>query len=148
MGEDKDKIGSDIHRSVATFANLQELWNKLSRPIRLLIVEDDPQDIYLISRTLESPRIELTVAISGEDAKKKIESSRFDICLIDLKLPDINGDDVIKWAKEKGIRTPFVALTGIGDESPIIVRALNSGAASVIRKPLCKDKVKLIFGGA
>lgn len=131
--------------SRAAFEKFQANWQSLRRPIRLLLVEDNPNDIELINRTLDG-RLEIMVALTGSQAIKLIGNLDYDVCLLDLKLPDMSGHEVILWAKKHNKDVPFFALTGISDKSPAIKDALDAGAECVIQKPLSSENARMIMG--
>jgi DNA-binding response OmpR family regulator len=137
-----------VTESLERFAKLQKLWNKLTRPIFILLVEDDVHDVALIKNRLKGHRVELTVASTGSEAITLLDQKEYDLCLLDLKLFGVSGVEVLRWAKERKKTVPFIALTGLGDGSPMIKEALDIGVECVIQKPLTPEKAKMILGSA
>lgn len=134
----------DVEEGKKAFAKFQELWHSLSRPLRLLVVEDDANDIQLINAALKENRLDLRVAVTGAEAKKFIQQSDFDLCLLDLNLPDMDGVEVIRWAKKHNKNIPFFVLTGITDHGNRVKIALDAGAECVIQKPLSAENARMI----
>lgn len=139
---------SDAATSRDRFAKLQDLWRKLNRPVRVLLVEDDSLDIALIERVLDGYYAELVIVMTCEDAIQSMTRNDYDLCLLDLKLSERSGIDVLLWAKGHGKAVPFVALTGLNDSSPMIKRALDAGVECVMQKPLTAENAKMILGSA
>lgn len=86
--------------------------------IKVLLIEDDEDDVLLTREYLaesESFRFELEWESQIENARQKLLSGNHDIVLIDYRLGSYNGLDLIKFAKEKGVLTPAILLTGQGD---------------------------------
>lgn len=135
-----------MNQQAAAFERLHDLWAKLNRPIRVLLVEDNVQDVELINRALGGYRIELKVALTGGEAKEWLEQGEYDIVLLDLNLCDIPGAEVLKWAKANQKTMPFVVLTGMNDSSPMIRWALDAGAECVIQKPFTSENARMILG--
>jgi two-component system KDP operon response regulator KdpE len=101
--------------------------------ISIMIVDDEVQMRRLLRTTLENEGYKITLAENGSDAIRLSESSRFDLIILDLGLPDIDGISVLKkirsWAKY-----PVLILSARTDEQDII-SALDSGANDYLTKP-------------
>jgi two-component system cell cycle response regulator DivK len=104
---------------------------------RVLVVEDDAQNSYLIGFILEKSGYEVITAADGEQALAEVESGLPDLILMDMLLPKMNGYEATRRIKArpdaKGI--PIVALTAYsmkGDREKI----LESGCDGYISKPI------------
>ncbi|MCK9410097.1 MAG: response regulator [Bacteriovoracaceae bacterium] len=101
--------------------------------ISILIVDDEVQMRRLLRTTLENDGYKITVAENGSDAIRLSESNRFDLVILDLGLPDVDGREVLKkirsWA-----RYPILILSARSDEQDII-SALDAGANDYLTKP-------------
>ena len=101
--------------------------------ISILIVDDEVQMRRLLRSTLEQEGYKITLAENGSQALRLSESSRFDLIVLDLGLPDIDGIAVLKkirgWAKY-----PVIILSARTDEQDII-SALDAGANDYLTKP-------------
>ncbi len=102
-----------------------------------ILVVDDEEDIQeLVRYNLDRDGFKVTCSGSGEDALKKVASMNFDLILLDLMLPGIDGLDVAKKLK-KETRTeqiPIIMLTAKGEEADIVA-GLEIGADDYITKP-------------
>ena len=108
-----------------------------SNPVlRILLVEDDEDD-YLITRDLLSDASPVETRLSWRDSYdggiEALHSLTVDVALIDLRLRPDSGLDLIRQAKDEGITTPFILLTGQGDND-LDVRAVELGAADYLTK--------------
>ncbi len=99
----------------------------------ILIVDDDPNLCHLIQRYLHREGIDSRIATTGEEALRQLSSHRITLMLLDLHLPDMNGDELIQTVKAQYPATPFIVVTGYGDEQ-LAVRMLKSGARDYITK--------------
>lgn len=88
--------------------------------VRVLLVDDDEDDYVIIKKTFEqiddSPFV-LSWTASFEDAKKLIQKQVHDIYLIDYRLGEHTGLDVLRFAKPEERSQPFILLTGVGNQS-------------------------------
>ena len=104
--------------------------------MRVLYVEDNPVDADLVARRLAraAPDLALTVAPSLGDARNQLQTDApFDAALIDLKLPDGSGFDLLTWIRGQSLPMAVVMLTGSGDQKAAAV-ALQSGADDYLVK--------------
>lgn len=103
--------------------------------IRILFVEDDTKIVELVSTALKIrwSDVEIISTCFGEDALDYLGKRPFDIVILDLGLPDIDGLDVLKRIRDFSI-IPVIILTVRADESDI-VKGLELGADEYITKP-------------
>ena len=107
----------------------------------LLIVEDDSELSTSLLLYLESEGYEVTLAEDGETALT--EATRlpgYDLIVLDAKLPDLNGFEVLRQAREDGVRTPVLMLTGLGDHEHKM-RGFQVGADDYLTKPFETDEL-------
>lgn len=102
---------------------------------RILIVEDDADFTSTTKEILESQGYIVECAGSGEEARDIFQKTEFDLALVDLKLPDITGEDLVTEIKQKSSRTEVLVITGYGSSSSA-VSCLEKGAYSYITKPV------------
>ncbi|HUI92161.1 MAG TPA: response regulator transcription factor [Chitinivibrionales bacterium] len=102
----------------------------------ILIVEDEEEIQELISYNLTKEGFRTAAALSGEEALKKARAERFDLVLLDLMLPGMDGLDVCKALRkdEKTQTVPVIMLTAKGEESDIVT-GLELGADDYVVKP-------------
>lgn len=102
---------------------------------KVLVVEDNPLNMELVIEILIARGFTVHEAISGEEAIKKTEAEKYDLILMDIELPGIDGVEVTKILKAKNKKTPVVALTSYamkGDRN----RFLAAGFDEYLPKPL------------
>ena len=102
--------------------------------IRTLIVEDEESFLGVLVKALESAdRFETVPCGTGEDATKLLASDRFDLVILDHKLPGLSGLNVLQWMHEQKLQTPVIMLTGAGSET-LAAEAMKLGAYDYLRK--------------
>ena len=118
--------------------------------LRVLLVEDDEDD-YLIIRDLlfEMKRFELEWVTDYDDALEAIERGEHDVCLLDYRLGERNGLELLHEASERGYKVPIILLTGQGDRE-VDLEAMQAGAAGYLVKgqidaPLLERSVRYAF---
>jgi len=104
--------------------------------IKLLIIDDDEDD-YLIIRDLlfgiKEVKYETSWASSYQLALQALETSKFDACLLDYRLGEHTGLDLLQEIMGRGFRIPTILLTGQGDHA-IDIEAMNAGASDYLVK--------------
>ncbi|MEJ2515053.1 MAG: sigma-54 dependent transcriptional regulator [Gammaproteobacteria bacterium] len=115
----------------------------MERPT-VLIVDDEPDIRELLSMTLEGMDIEPDTAGDVSEAKAKLEAGDFHFCLTDMRLPDGDGLDLVKWMQRHLPGVPVAVITAHGNVEAA-VKALKLGAYDFVSKPLnVKDLRKLV----
>jgi two-component system OmpR family response regulator len=102
--------------------------------MKLLLVEDDPLLGKSLHRGLSDAGHECDWTTSGREAIRRVTSTRYDVVVLDLMLPDISGLDVLRGMRDERNETPVLVLTALGsvDER---VSGLNAGADDYLVKP-------------
>ena len=106
----------------------------MPRP-RALIVDDEPDIRELLSITLGRMNIDVTAAGDYRSAVKLLGAERYDLVLTDMRLPDGDGLDLVKWIQDHRPGLPVAVITAHGNVEAA-VRALKLGAFDFISKPL------------
>ena len=104
------------------------------RGARLLLVEDDQRLGQMLASGMEDEGYIAELLVSGTAALIALQTGRFDACVLDLQLPDLDGLVVLAQARTARVRTPILILTardGVGDR----VQGLNAGADDYLTKP-------------
>jgi len=103
---------------------------------RILVVEDEEDILELIRYNLAKEGYQVTGALSGEEALKKVRTEGFDLIVLDLMLPGIDGLDAAKKLKSdpKTAHVPILMLTAKGEEADIVT-GLELGADDYVTKP-------------
>ncbi|MFH1362691.1 MAG: response regulator [Candidatus Omnitrophota bacterium] len=85
--------------------------------IKILFVEDEPDIVYFMVNFLKEKGYEAIPATSGKEALKLLQEDRFNLAIIDLILPDMNGNDLCAMIRhdKKTKQLPIIISTGIGD---------------------------------
>lgn len=102
--------------------------------LSVLIVEDDITFSLMLTTWLGKKGFEVKALSSVSDAKRQIESVSYDLILSDLRLPDGDGIDLLKWVKEKYASLPLIMMTSYA-EIQTAVQAIKLGASDYIAKP-------------
>ena len=108
--------------------------------MRILIVDDE---INLRKSTAEFLHIEgftTKVAENGLSGQKMLQSETFDCALIDLKMPGMNGLDLISWIKKDGPEIPIIMISAFGEVEDA-VSAMKLGAADYMTKPVNPEEL-------
>ena len=100
--------------------------------LKILIVEDEEPISNLIRMNLGKAGYQCDTAFDGEEAADKIENNTYDLILLDVMLPKLNGYEVLEYAKTVDI--PVIFLTAMG-ETQQKVKGLRAGAEDYIAKP-------------
>jgi CheY-like chemotaxis protein len=107
-------------------------------PVLVLLVEDDLVSAALMEGYLHEAGYEVVAVADGADALMEIAKRTFDLLLIDINIPTLNGLRLFEIMIQKGIDTPAVFITGIPG-SEVESRSLEIGAADFLRKPVRKE---------
>ncbi len=102
--------------------------------MRLLLVEDEKRMAQALCEILRLEKYDVDHYASGLDGLAAIESAIYDIIILDVMLPEMNGYEIAKKARKKGIRTPILMLTAKA-ELDDKVNGLDSGADDYLTKP-------------
>jgi CheY-like chemotaxis protein len=118
----------------------------------ILMVDDRPENLTALKAILERPEYRLVTASSGQEALKLALRQQFDVALIDVAMPIMNGLDVAAHLKqlERSRETPVIFITAYGDDPQQIHRAYAAGGADYLVKPLDPEIVRkkvAVFAG-
>lgn len=108
--------------------------------MRLLVAEDEKQLNRLITRTLEEAGYSVDSVFDGEAALDYLEAAEYDLAVLDIMMPKLDGVAVLRHYRNRGGKTPALFLTardGIDDR----VQGLDSGADDYIVKPFSFDEL-------
>ncbi|MEM9924114.1 MAG: hybrid sensor histidine kinase/response regulator [Cyanobacteria bacterium P01_D01_bin.50] len=108
---------------------------------KILVVDDSPDNVFLIKTILEEEGYEVSTAENGSSALKKIEESRFDLILLDLMMPEMDGYEVTKHIRENTQISFIPILLITAHDSPNVAHGLDLGADDFIRKPVTVDEL-------
>lgn len=108
--------------------------------MRLLVVEDEPEVSAFLLRVLREAAWAADPARTGQAALKALASGEYDLVILDLGLPDIDGFEVCRQMRERGDRTPVLILTA-RDAVNDRVRGLDAGADDYLAKPFAVSEL-------
>jgi DNA-binding response OmpR family regulator len=101
---------------------------------RILIVEDDPAILAGLVESLRREGYEPAAAADGEEARRRLADEAFDLVVLDLMLPKIDGLGVLRWLRQRSAALPVLILSVKGSEAEK-VEGLRAGADDYLAKP-------------
>jgi diguanylate cyclase (GGDEF)-like protein/PAS domain S-box-containing protein len=114
----------------------------MERQSKVLVVDDDQFALQSIAKVLESESYQLVTETSGSEAIELLRQGSFDLVLTDLKMPGIDGLEVLKWTRETTPQAVVLILTGYASVESAI-EALREGAYDYLVKPCSTEELKL-----
>ncbi|KIQ22337.1 transcriptional regulator [Flavobacterium sp. MEB061] len=102
--------------------------------MKLLIVEDEPNLLSILRKGFAENNNDVSVALDGKTALEMIQNYTFDVVILDVMLPDINGIEICRRLRADKNFVPVLLLTALGT-SENIVTGLNAGADDYLVKP-------------
>lgn len=108
--------------------------------MRVLVIEDDPKVARLLERGLTEHGYAVELADKALDGQHMAAYGTYDVIVLDCLLPDAHGFDVSRTLRSKGIETPILMLTALGD-TPEKIRGLDAGADDYLAKPFEFDEL-------
>jgi len=112
--------------------------------MHILIVDDEDSQRTLLAGYLKKKGFAVTTAASGREAIEKNRTEGFDLAILDLKMPDIDGIETMVKMKEVDPQTFFLILTGYGTVESA-VHAMKIGAYDYLSKPVNLDELELLI---
>ena len=109
---------------------------------KILIVDDEFLILYALSKTLIGDDREIITASNGQDALREINDRSYDLCLLDLHLPDMNGLDIMKKLREVSPATKIIIITG-SVVTDVMMKSIQENAHLLLPKPFDLDQVKI-----
>jgi len=101
---------------------------------KILVIEDEPTLSRLLSYNLNQEGYETTVVENGAEGLQIALQSQFDLIILDIMLPGLNGFEILNRLHQNGVRTPIIILTARNAEEEV-VQGLKHGADDYITKP-------------
>jgi signal transduction histidine kinase len=107
----------------------------MSERIRVLYAEDNPDDVELtgVEFAALASEFELEFVSTGKECRERLQTGEYDVLLLDHRLPDDDGADLLRELAHAGLKQPVVMVTGIGDEE-LVIQTLRLGASDYISK--------------
>jgi DNA-binding response OmpR family regulator len=107
----------------------------------ILLVEDDEKISKLVKELLEEDSHHVTQSFDGDDGYSKIIEKKYDLILLDIMLPKLNGYKVCRQVRSAGITTPILMLTAKSGEYDL-EEGLDTGANDYLKKPFSSVELK------
>jgi two-component system OmpR family response regulator len=114
--------------------------SSVTAPARLLVVDDEATILELLSGSLRLAGFEVVTAASGGEAVRAAVSSRPDLVLLDVMMPDGDGFDALRRIRSGGSEVPVIFLTA-RDEVPDRVRGFTVGGDDYVTKPFSLEEL-------
>lgn len=144
-------LGVDADSQSVTFRHnaIEALQSEFSNPLipikgNILVAEDARANQALIRIMLQKMGLEVTIVEDGQQAVEKINNGRYDLILMDMQMPVMNGYDATRQIKAMGIQIPVIALTAHamkGDEE----KCRQAGCDDYLTKPIDRTKLEKIL---
>jgi len=129
---------------------MSEKNKKESDPIKLLLVDDEKGFVNVVAKRMSKRNIDVTKAYSGTEALQALRKTDFDVAVLDLKMEDMDGIEVLKIFKKIDPDLPVIMLTGHGSEQAAR-EGVKFGAANYLTKPFdfeeLVERIKKIHKG-
>lgn len=106
----------------------------------ILLVEDDQDLGYLLSEYLKMKAFDITWKTSGKEALKVMDTQKFDLCILDIMLPEMDGYTLAATIKHRFPQTPFMFLTAKAMKIDAL-KGLSLGAVDYLRKPIDEEEL-------
>ena len=109
---------------------------------KILLLEDDANLNETVTEFLEEEGHEVVSVYDGHEAQEKLYESKYDLLLLDINVPGINGLELLKESREGGIVAPAIFITSM-DSVDDLERGFKSGCDDYIRKPFALKELKI-----
>ena len=110
----------------------------------ILVVDDDKSILRTFTRILQKSGYEIDVAETGREAVDKAENQHYDLVLVDIRLPDMDGTDLLAKLKKQLQNTVKIMITGF-PSLETGVKALDEGADAYLVKPVKPQELLLLL---
>ncbi len=110
---------------------------------KILVVDDDKSILRTFTRILQKNHYEIDTAETGKEAMKKAENHQYDLVLLDIRLPDMNGTDLLVKAKKQIAKSIKIMITGF-PSLETGVKSLEEGADAYLIKPVKVEELLAI----
>ena len=108
---------------------------------KILILDDEKNIRITIRRCLETINADIDDAISGEEALSKLKTNKYDLLLLDLKLPGIDGMEILRIARKQYPEMEIIIITAHGSVQNA-VEAMKEGAFDFLEKPFTPSEIR------
>ncbi len=109
---------------------------------KVLIVDDDPRICWMLNEALKDESYKILTARDGRSALRTVVEENPQVMVLDIKLPDISGLEVLEKVREAELKVEVIILSAHG-ETKNVVQAIKLGAADFVNKPFDIEEVKM-----
>ncbi len=106
----------------------------------ILLVDDDKEFRKAMTRMFEKSGYAITVAADGNEALDALSDNEFDLVISDLRMPNLDGVELMEELRRQGLATPIIFLTAFG-EVESYMDLMNLGAFEYVNKPVKSRKI-------
>ena len=111
--------------------------------MKILVVDDEEGARELFNTILSDEGYHVTLAVSGEDALDRLKTDAFDLVVTDIKMPGMDGLQLLQEIRKSGARSDVIMVTAYGEVESYL-KAMSLGAAEYINKPIRIKELKRI----
>lgn len=110
---------------------------------KILIIDDEKNIRNTLSHSLESEQYEINTAVNGEDGIKKFKEDNYNLVLLDMKMPGMDGVETLSKLKEIDRQVTVIMITAYGTVETA-VESMKLGACDYLRKPFSPDEIRKV----
>lgn len=107
---------------------------------KILVVDDDAMNLRMAEFILTKKGYEVVKATGASEALEVLAGTAFDLILLDIEMPQVDGFEAYGQIREQGVTTPIMFLSA-STEDEVIQKAMDMGAADYIKKPFVADVI-------
>ncbi|MCX6583259.1 MAG: sigma-54 dependent transcriptional regulator [Candidatus Aminicenantes bacterium] len=115
--------------------------------LKILVIDDDPSIRNMLAIVLKKSGFQVTCTESGKTSLEKLKKESFDLIISDIKMPDIDGIELLKKIKTISPEIPVIMITAFASANDA-VEAMKLGAEDYVTKPFSLDELKIIIDRA
>ena len=106
--------------------------------MRVLLVDDEEEFLETLGKRLRRRNVDVTIAISGEQALEILETAPVDVAVLDVRMPGMDGVEVLREIKKRRPLVEVIMLTGHASVE-VAIRGMEMGAFDYLMKPMDLD---------
>ncbi|CUS87386.1 sigma-54-dependent transcriptional regulator [Candidatus Kryptonium thompsonii] len=111
---------------------------------KVMVIDDDENILFAFKKVLEKDGFTPIFSTNGFEVMEKVQAEKPDVIFLDIAMPGLDGLEILKQLKDKGIETPVVIITGYGTMQTA-VKAIQLGAFEYLTKPLDINRIRLLI---
>ena len=104
--------------------------------MKILLVDDEPEILLLYRQMLEGNGYDVSEARNGREVVKRVVDEVFDLVVMDLHMPKMDGFETVREMRKDGQRVPVIVMTGHYTDDVVEERIQRLGVEAVLRKPV------------